>query len=313
MNLIEAYLNQQRPLIVDGAMGTELERQGADINDPLWSARLLAEAPEMIRAVHTNYLTAGADIIITASYQASYEGFMGRGMDEAAAKALIRSSVILAQETIRDFWEKTDKTSGRQRPLVAASIGPYGAFLADGSEFRGDYGLSEQDLMIFHKKRLETLLDAKPDLLACETLPCLVEARAITRLLAEFPAAEAWVSFSAKDGRHTNNGEPIAQCAAFLDTVPQVTAVGINCTAPQHIPSLIREIRLVTGKPVIVYPNKGGLYDPLTKDWAPDPALPPFDRMAAQWAEAGASLIGGCCQTCPEDIRQLTSLFRSAP
>ena len=154
-------------------------------------------------------------------------------------------------------------------------------------------------------------MDAAPDLLACETIPCLAEAKALAQLLKNFPVAEAWVTFSAKDGQHTNNGEPLKACAAFLDTVDQVSAVGINCTAPGHILSLIREIRSATDKPVIVYPNKGGIYDPLTKAWDPDPALPPFDELARQWVQAGARLIGGCCQTSPEDIKTLAREFKS--
>ncbi len=305
MTRIDTYLKHQRPLIIDGALGTELERRGADINDPLWSARLLSKAPELISAVHTDYLEAGADILITASYQASYEGFMGRGMTEQEAEGLIQSAVTLAQDTVEKFWSKSANRSGRLKPLVAASVGPYGAFLADGSEFRGNYDLTEDQLISFHEKRLAALLDASPDLLACETIPCLTEARALSRLLSNFPDAETWISFSAKDGIHTNNGEPVKTCAAFLDTVAQVTAVGINCTAPGHILSLIREIRSATDKPVIVYPNKGGIYDPFTKAWAADPALPPFDQLARQWADEGARLIGGCCQTSPEDIRTI--------
>lgn len=306
---IDGYLSRQSPLIIDGAMGTELERRGCDINDPLWSARLLADQPEIIAAVHRDYLDAGADILITASYQATYEGFMGRGMSEDTADHLIRSAVTLAKETVRDFWSDPANQRGRMKPLVAASVGPYGAFLADGSEFRGDYGLDEEALMAFHRRRLTTLIHAGPDLLACETIPCFVEAVALLRLLEEFPGIRAWFSFSAKDGLHTSNGERLQDCARWLDSKGQVAAVGINCTAPEYIPSLIREIRSGTDKPVIVYPNKGGVFNPLDKSWNPDPALPSFDEMGRQWADLGAKLIGGCCQTSPEDIRMLARAF----
>jgi len=309
MTLIDTYLQQRTPLVLDGALGTELERRGADINDPLWSARLLVEAPDLITAVHRDYLEAGADIIITASYQASYEGFMGRGMTKIEAKNLIQSAVTLAKQTVEAFWADQASQGHGFKPLVAASVGPYGAFLADGSEFQGNYGVTEKDLILFHEKRLQTLMDAGPDLLACETLPCLAEAKALARLLKNFPSAQAWVSFSAKDGWHTSNGEPIKACAAFLDTIAQVSAVGINCTAPAHIISLIREIRSATDKPVIVYPNKGGIFHPLTNDWDPDPRLPRFEQMARQWADAGARLIGGCCHTSPDDIRALAQAF----
>ena len=160
------------------------------------------------------------------------------------------------------FWREPAHRIGRPRPLVAASVGPYGAFLADGSEYRGDYGLSEAELMDFHRPRMAALLEAGADLLACETIPCFVEARALARLLAEFPNASAWFSFSARDEAHLWHGERLAECAAWLDDQPQVVAVGVNCTAPRYLPALIEAARAVTGKPIVVYPNSGETYDP---------------------------------------------------
>ncbi len=304
-SIINTYLEQQECLIIDGALGTELERRGCRLDDPLWSARLLQEDPGMIAAIHTDYLKAGADCLITASYQATFQGLARRGQTTDQARALIRSAVTLAKKCVDDFWSDPANRSERLKPLVAASVGPYGAFLADGSEYTGNYGLDEQDLMDFHKKRLETLASAAPDLLAFETLPCFVEAKALVRLLEELDAVPAWVSFSAKDGQHINSGESVRACARWLDQKSCVAAMGINCTDPVHVDSLIQEIRSVTDKPVIVYPNKGGIYNGLTKVWAPNPDLPSFHEMACQWAKSGARLIGGCCQTTPEDIYQL--------
>ncbi|MBI2332479.1 MAG: homocysteine S-methyltransferase, partial [Chloroflexi bacterium] len=189
MNPIETLLNNQRVAIIDGAMATELERRGCDLNDALWSAKVLLEQPELIRAVHLDYFNAGADFAITASYQATVEGFAQRGLSREQAFDLIKKSVQLAQEARDEFWSKEENRVGRVRPLVAGSVGPYGAYLADGSEYRGDYNLTEDELIAFHRPRVEALIASGADLLACETIPCLIEARALIRLLAEFPNA----------------------------------------------------------------------------------------------------------------------------
>lgn len=311
MNPIENILSNQKVFILDGAFGTELERKGYDINDSLWSAKFLMEKPEAIAEVHKDYLEAGSDCITTASYQASFEGFMKRGMSEEEAKALIQSSVKIAQKVRDAFWADERNHAKRQKPLVAASVGPYGAYLADGSEFRGNYGLSLEDLKTFHAKRLTTLIEAKPDLLACETIPCLIEAQALCELLKDYPDVYTWVSFSAKDGQHINSGESIRECAAYLDAQPNVVAIGINCTAPQHIESLIEEIKAVTTKPIIVYPNGGATYNALTKTWDGISKSSSYGKSAYMWYEKGARLIGGCCQTTPEDIAQIAKWVRA--
>lgn len=311
MNPIEAILSKQKVLIIDGAFGTELERKGYDINDSLWSAKFLMEKPEAIGEVHKDYLEAGSDCVTTASYQATYEGFMKRGMSEEEAKALIQSSVKIAQKVRDTFWADETHRAKRQKPLVAASVGPYGAYLADGSEFTGHYGLSLEDLKAFHAKRLATLIETKPDLFACETIPCLIEAQAICELLRTYPEVSAWVSFSAKDGKHINSGETIKACATYLETQPNVVAIGINCTAPQHIDSLIEEIKAVSTKPIIVYPNGGSTYNALTKTWDGLSKSSSYGKMAYTWYEKGARIIGGCCQTTPEDIAQIAKWVRA--
>ncbi len=304
-----AALLAARPLmILDGALATELERRGCDLNDPLWSARVLMEAPALIRQVHEDYYAAGADVATTASYQATFEGFARRGLDAAAAGTLMRRSVELAREARDAFWARAEHHAGRSRPLVAASVGPYGAMLADGSEYRGHYGLDIDALMAFHRPRLVELLAAEPDLLACETLPCLDEALAIARLLAEsFPAARAWISFSCRDDAHVSDGTPLADCVAALDGFAQVVAVGINCTAPAHIPSLVAAAAAATRKPVLVYPNSGEDYDPEHKCWHGQADASRFAESARGWHAAGARLIGGCCRTTPDDIRAVAA------
>jgi homocysteine S-methyltransferase len=305
MNPITTILQTHPVVILDGALATELERRGADLRDALWSAKILLEAPELIRAVHLDYFLAGADCAITASYQATVAGFAERGLSEAEALGLIQRSVQLAAEARDVFWADPAHRVGRARPFVAASVGPYGAFLADGSEYRGDYGLSEADLIDFHHPRMGALVAAGADMLACETIPCLIEARALVRLLAEFPNITAWVSFSARDEAHICHGERLADCAAFLDNYPQVAAIGVNCTAPAFIPGLIRAARGATSKPILVYPNSGETYDAATYSWHGETSCDAFGAQSRQWYAAGARIIGGCCRTTPDHIRAL--------
>jgi homocysteine S-methyltransferase len=301
MNPIDNILAGFQAMVLDGAFATELEKRDCDLNDPLWSAKILLEKPALIGAVHREYFMAGADCAITASYQATYEGFAARGMSEEEAGKLIRLAVEIARKVRDDFWLELEDKSSRPRPLVAASVGPYGAYLADGSEYRGDYRLDEERLMLFHRQRLQALISAEPDLLACETIPCFAEARALTRLLLEHPESYAWISFTAKDGLHTCNGEKIRDCAGWLDDYEQVAAIGINCTAPQYVSSLINEIKKATSKPIIVYPNSGATYDPLQKRWF-DSDVANFGTLAKGWFDDGARILGGCCRTGPEDI-----------
>ncbi|WP_298817565.1 homocysteine S-methyltransferase [Chloroflexus sp.] len=305
MDPIADALRQRPLLILDGAMATELERRGCDLADPLWSARVLIENPALIQAVHADYFAAGADVAITASYQATIPGFRARGLSEAQAIELLQRSVELARAARDTFWAEPANRVGRIRPLVAASIGPYGAFLHDGSEYRGNYGLSAADLIEFHRPRMAILAAAAPDLFACETIPCLDEALALTELLPEFPHLTAWISFSARDGGHTSQGEPIADCVAAIADHPQVAAIGINCTAPRFIPDLIGAIRSVTTKPIVVYPNSGEAYDPVAQCWIGVAEIDNFAAQARQWYAAGARLIGGCCRTTPDHIRAL--------
>ncbi len=309
-NPIAAILQDHPVVILDGALATELEARGCDLNDPLWSARVLLEAPERIVAVHADYFAAGADAATTASYQASLPGLVRRGLNEAEAMALIGRSVTLAAEARDAFWRQEENRIGRPRPFVAGSVGPYGAFLADGSEYRGDYALGEDELIAFHRPRMAALVAAGADILACETLPSLAEARALMRLLDEFPETWAWFSFSARDGRHVCHGEPLAECAAMLDAHPRVAAVGINCTDPVYIPDLIGEARRATDKPVVVYPNSGEHYDTQARRWRGDRPQTAFADLAPEWYRAGARVIGGCCRTTPADIRALAHWAR---
>ena len=309
-NPIASILGRYPALVIDGALATELERRGCDLKDALWSAKILLERPEIIQQVHYDYFMAGADCAITASYQATIEGFAKRGLNQNEAIGLIQKSVSLAIQARDEFWADGSNRVGRPKPFVAASVGPYGAFLADGSEYRGNYGLTEQELIDFHRPRLRALIEAGADILACETIPCLGEAQAVAKLLKEFPSVTAWVSFTARDEKHISEGQVLADCVTQLEAHPQIAAIGINCTSPKYIPALIHEARKATRKPILVYPNSGETYDATKNDWNGDPVLHSFGEEAKEWYNAGARLIGGCCRTTPEDIRAIASWAR---
>ena len=286
----------QGPLVLDGGMATELERGGADLRDALWSARLLKDDPGSIRRVHEAFFDAGADVAISASYQASFSGFADRGIEAEEAASLMRLSVALAREAAA--------ADGSDR-LVAASVGPFGATLADGSEYRGDYGLSAGALAMFHRPRFETLLDAEPDLLAIETIPSIVEAEALVTLLEDYSEARAWISFSCRDGACISDGTPFADAVALAASSDRVIAVGVNCTPPGFIPSLLDGAE--TTKPLLVYPNVGSTWDAASRSWILEGERPDPGASAATWRSAGATIVGGCCGTTPDDIRAIVA------
>ena len=302
---ISPFLQQQGVLLLDGGLATELEARGCDLNDPLWSARVLLEDPDLIRQVHSDYLQAGADCIVGASYQATIQGFQERGLGAAEATRLLERSVELAVEARDGFWEEAANRTGRLRPLVGASVGPYGAYLADGSEYTGQYGLSTADLRAFHQSRWEILAESDADILACETIPSCEEAQVLLALLRETPGAYAWFSFTCRDGEHLSDGTPLVEMLAALDDEPRIVAVGMNCTSPKLAPDLIAVARGVTAKPIVAYPNSGETYDAAAKCWIGETSAVDFGRSSERWRALGARLVGGCCRTGPGHIRAI--------
>ncbi|KAM0889833.1 hypothetical protein ACQ4PT_027454 [Festuca glaucescens] len=298
-------------LVVDGAMGTELEAHGADLQDELWSARCLVSAPHLIRKVHLDYLEAGANIITTASYQATLQGFQSRGLSREQSEALLRRGVQVAQEARAIFLEgrskgpyaareNNDGSTERRPVLVAASVGSYGAYLADGSEYT-------------KRSRNST----GPDLIAFETIPNKLEAQAYCELLEENDIRiPAWFSFTSKDGASAASGDPITHCAAVADSCRRVAAVGVNCTAPRLINGLLLGIRKVTSKPIVVYPNTGETYVAETKEWVDSAgggaSATDFVSCVGKWRQAGASLVGGCCRTSPATVRAIARALRDS-
>lgn len=305
MNPIENISKDFPLIILDGALATELENRGCDINDSLWSAKILAEKPEMIEKVHYDYFSAGADCAITSSYQATIDGFMQKGFSESEAISLIKRSVQIAKNARDNFWNNPENRKNRPTPLVAGSVGPYGAYLADGSEYRGNYNISEEELIEFHRPRAKILVEEGVDILACETLPSLMEAKAIVKLLKEFPNTYCWISFSCKNALEISDGTPISDCSKYLDNFNQVAAIGINCTAPQYVESLITEIKNNSKKPVIVYPNSGEEYNANSRTWHGHSSSESYCCNAKGWFNKGAKLIGGCCRTTPADIKAI--------
>ncbi|MFF9475424.1 homocysteine S-methyltransferase [Streptomyces roseolus] len=286
-------------LVLDGGLSHQLEAQGCALSDALWTARLLADAPEQIAAAHTAYVRAGAQVLITASYQATFEGFARRGLGRRETAELLRRSVALA------------RAAGEGKAWVAASVGPYGAMLADGSEYRGRYGLSVRRLAAFHRPRVEALAAAGPDVLALETVPDAVEAEALLRA-AEGCGVPVWLSYTVAGGR-TRAGQGLAEAFAVAAGNDQVAAVGVNCCEPAEAAEALATAVAVTGRPAVVYPNSGERWDAEARGWRGAPRYGPAvaPELAAEWA-AGARLIGGCCRVGPETVAAVASALGTA-
>ena len=294
-------------VVLDGGLATQLEAQGNSLADALWSARLLLENPGEIVRAHLAFYRAGAAVATTASYQATFEGFAVRGIDHAGAIGLLRQSVALASEA-RAAWQAERPPADLLPLLVAASIGPYGAFLADGGEYTGRYGRSVAQLRDFHRERLEVLTDTEADLLACETIPELEEGVALVELLEATPGARGWLSFSCADGARLRSGAAVEEAFALAEESSRVLAVGVNCTAPEFVDELLARARSATAKPLIVYPNSGEGWDPDAKTWI-GAAGPTVDGPAARrWIEAGATIVGGCCRVSPGQIEAVSAM-----
>jgi homocysteine S-methyltransferase len=288
-------------VILDGGLSNALAARGHDLSDELWTARLLRDAPGEVAAVHRTYYAAGAEVATTASYQASVPGFERAGLSRAEAEALVRRSVTLARE-VRD-----ELAGDGHRRLVAASVGPYGAVLADGSEYRGRYGVGAAALRDFHLPRLELLASAGPDLFAVETVPDLEEAEVLVPLLDEI-GLPAWLSYSCA-GLLTRAGQPLAEAFAVVAPSTAVVATGVNCCAPDDVLPALEVARAVTGKPGVAYPNSGQGWDSGTHTWS---GATSFDvALAPGWVAAGAAYVGGCCQVGPDDIAALARTLSS--
>ncbi|CAG7866299.1 unnamed protein product [Brassica rapa] len=321
-NSIKEFLKQTGGYaIIDGGLATEFERHGADLNDPLWSSKCLLTSPHIIHTVCLDYLEAGADIIASASYQATIQGFETKGFSIEKSEYLLRKSVEIACEARSTYYDKCKATSSssdivddkilKTRPiLVAASVGSYGAYLADGSEYSGIYGdlITLETLKDFHRRKLQVLGESGADIIAFETIPSKLEAQAFAELLDEGDVKiSGWFSFNSNDGVNVVSGDSIKECVAIAEACEKVVAVGINCTSPRFIEGLVLEIAKVTSKPILAYPNSGERYDADRKEWVENAGVGDEDFVSyvEKWMDAGVSLLGGCCRTTPATIRAI--------
>lgn len=286
------------PSAIDGGLGTLLESRGLDTTGGLWSARVLDEHPDQVRAAHESFFHAGARIAISGSYQVSYEGCAKAGLDARDTDRLLRRSTALAREA---------RDTARPDGLVAASVGPYGAMLADGSEYRGDYGLSVKELRDWHRARLDVLAGSGVDLLALETIPCLAEAEALISAV-DGTGVSAWLSVTAARGR-LRSGESLDEAFALARGVDEIVAVGINCSHPAEVDAAIEAAARSTDLPIVVYPNGGEEWDSKSHTWIGEPGFAP--EMVRSWVDRGATLVGGCCRVGPKQIHEISALLES--
>ncbi len=294
-------LRAGRPLLLDGGLASELERRGASLTTGLWSAELLERDPALIAAVHEDYVAAGADIVSTASYQASLGAFAAAGIEEAPARALIERSVELARASGASF--------------VAGSVGPYGATLQGGAEYTGGYALSSEEYVRFHAPRLEALIGAGVDVIAAETLPVVGEA-VVLAALAHALGAKLWLAFSCVDERALADGTPVEIAAALAEKAPAVVAVGVNCVRPEQVAPLLERMQRTTSKPLVAYPNSGEPWLAAERRYAASSTTAAhgwagrLDATVPRWLALGARIIGGCCRTTPDDTRRLARVLK---
>jgi len=299
-----------RIIVLDGGFATQLEKEGEDLQDLLWSAAVIPRNPQLIKKIHLDYLRAGSDIITTCSYQATIEGFQKKGFTEEQAERLIESSCLLAKEARDEFFKET-----KVKCLVAGSIGCFGASLANGSEYHGNYSdsMTIEQLQQFHRKRMSIIIGTGVDLLALETIPSKLEAEALIGLLSEFPECHAWLSFNCRDSKHTCHGELFSECYEMVSKCPQIIAIGMNCVSPKHVSGLLSSVPSHLRRiPICVYPNSGEEWDYENRCWKEDKRDIGFGSLIFQWQHLGAQLIGGCCRTTPEDIKRIASLIKNS-
>lgn len=291
------------PLILDGGLSNVLESFGCDLNQELWSAKMLIDQPELIKRAHLAYLEAGAQCITSSSYQATLSGFERIGLNRSDATKMMIKSIELADEARSVFIKKNNQS---ESIFLAASIGPYGAFLADGSEYRGDYRISDIELREFHAEKIRILESTNVDFLAFETIPSLQEIQILSELISQ-SKKQCWISFSCRDSEFLNDGSKIIDALKICTSTNNLFALGVNCTAPKYISSIIKKIRpLVQDKKIIIYPNSGEIYLPESKSWKgiSDPDI--FQKMASEWLDLGVDIIGGCCRIGPDHITKLS-------
>ena len=297
-------LESERPILLDGGLATEMEAQGHDISGNLWSGKMLISNPQSIIDTHRAYLDAGARCIISAGYQVSHKSLHDAGVPDDVADRVIASAVAVAADAREQFLAAS--TELEDEPMVAASIGPYGAALYNGAEYTGEYDTDADGLRAFHAVRMAVLDECEADVLAVETIPNVMEAEVLRDLL-ERVRTPAWVSFCCRDSRSLSDGTPLRDVAAMFSEHDRVMALGVNCTSPHNVTDLIAELRSAAPtKAIVVYPNSGERYDAKTNTWHGSVTPAQMANAAEEWRNAGAKLIGGCCRVGPQHIAAMS-------
>jgi homocysteine S-methyltransferase len=303
------FVSTRAFVVVDGALATELEARGCNLNSSLWSAETLVLQPELIYQVHLDYFLAGADVAITSSYQASVAGLHQHGLNGGEAHQLIKKSVALAQQARTEAVRREPE----RECFIAGSVGPYGAFLADGSEYSGNYRLPSEEMKRFHRSRIAALVEAGVDVLAFETIPSFQEARDLLELMEEFPEMVCWFSFTLRDENRISDGTLLSKVLDLLNTSTRVVAVGVNCIPENLVSKAAKSMSTLTTKPLIAYPNSGEEYDAVSKTWSGERAQgKELDAQVKEWYSLGGKLIGGCCRTTPDDVRTIKKALQEA-
>jgi homocysteine S-methyltransferase len=304
---VSELLARRGLLILDGGLATELEERGHDLSHALWSARVLATDPAAIEQVHRDFYLAGADVATAATYQASFAGFAAAGYSREEARGFLQLAVDLALRARASLPNAAELA-------VAASVGPFGAARADGSEYHGHYGVDRGELLDFHAERFELLCASGADALACETIPSRVEAEVLCALVAAASGMEAWLACACQNGAELGDGTPIEEVAALAAGVPNLIAFGVNCTAPRHLPELVLRVHAaLPGKPIVAYPNSGEAWDAGRRAWSGAREPTDFGAAARLWYARGARLVGGCCRTRPAHIRAIRQALAAPP
>lgn len=315
MTPITAESEESSIVILDGGFSSQLSCHVGHVvdGDPLWSARFIATHPEDVVNTHLDFLRAGADYIITNTYQASVGGFVQHlGVTPEVGLQLIHEAVALAKRARDIFLEESQEYSQEGRvPLIVGSVGPYGAHLHDGSEYDGSYAdtTTVETMRAWHLPRIEALVQAGVDLLALETIPCQEEAEMLVELLRQFPSTKAWLAFSCADNQSIAHGESFQKVAKKCwDSNPeQLVAVGVNCLSPSYVKGLLTGInneRENNKIPLIVYPNSGEKYNPHI-GWIDRDKCEPVESYVEEWLDLGVTYIGGCCRTYAADVSRI--------
>ena len=305
-------LSRGEVLVLDGALGTELESRGYDVSGNLWSGKYLLADATPILDIHKDYLKAGADVLTSSSYQASPHGLVEAGLSELDAERTIEKSVALARQAIEEVWSQLSVEEKKHRvyPFIAGSVGPFGAYLADGSEYRGDYDLIFEEYVDFHRLRLEVLIAQKVDVLALETIPNLHEAKALLDMIQDIDSQiPVYLSVSLQSADKMADGSSVEDLAKLVEHYPQVVAVGANCSKPEVIDAFLENLDQVTDRFLIAYPNSGEVYHGDTHTWHESASDQSLLEFAKSYHRHGAQLIGGCCRTRPSDIQELANHF----